>query len=155
MLSFSIHGIDLRFSPFWRIIHEDGYSEDECKQYKVVVYSNTIQSIIAIIRAMGRLKIDFGESARAVSISHFLFTCCSSVGTVKPNLCHVLGNKKIKWYKIPCVCFWSVRSDSGDSKLPTHAESWKWDSVAGLCDGCVQLLPLPHHWHIFYSSWWC
>uniref|UniRef100_A0A8C8W793 Uncharacterized protein n=1 Tax=Peromyscus maniculatus bairdii TaxID=230844 RepID=A0A8C8W793_PERMB len=37
-----------------KIIHEDGYSEDECKQYKVVVYSNTIQSIIAIIRAMGR-----------------------------------------------------------------------------------------------------
>lgn len=50
-----------------RIIHEDGYSEDECKQYKVVVYSNTIQSIMAIIRAMGRLKIDFGDAARAVS----------------------------------------------------------------------------------------
>ncbi|XP_012503947.1 PREDICTED: guanine nucleotide-binding protein G(k) subunit alpha [Propithecus coquereli] len=48
-----------------KIIHEDGYSEEECKQYKVVVYSNTIQSIIAIIRAMGRLKIDFGEAARA------------------------------------------------------------------------------------------
>ncbi|KAK3544890.1 hypothetical protein QTP86_027640 [Hemibagrus guttatus] len=29
------------------------------------VYSNTIQSIIAIIRAMGRLKIDFGDAARA------------------------------------------------------------------------------------------
>uniref|UniRef100_A0AAY4AZB9 Adenylate cyclase-inhibiting G alpha protein n=1 Tax=Denticeps clupeoides TaxID=299321 RepID=A0AAY4AZB9_9TELE len=48
-----------------KIIHEDGYSEEECKQYKVVVYSNTIQSIIAIIRAMGRLKIDFGDAARA------------------------------------------------------------------------------------------
>ncbi|XP_046896559.1 guanine nucleotide-binding protein G(i) subunit alpha [Hypomesus transpacificus] len=47
-----------------KIIHEDGYSEEECKQYKVVVYSNTIQSIIAIIRAMGRLKIDFGDSIR-------------------------------------------------------------------------------------------
>ncbi|XP_053481166.1 guanine nucleotide-binding protein G(i) subunit alpha isoform X1 [Ictalurus furcatus] len=52
-----------------KIIHEDGYSEEECKQYKVVVYSNTIQSIIAIIRAMGRLKIDFGDPARAVSVS--------------------------------------------------------------------------------------
>lgn len=50
-----------------RIIHEDGYSEEECKQYKLVVYSNTIQSIMAIIRAMGRLKIEFGDSARAVS----------------------------------------------------------------------------------------
>lgn len=50
-----------------RIIHEAGYSEEECKQYKAVVYSNTIQSIIAIIRAMGRLKVDFGDAARAVS----------------------------------------------------------------------------------------
>uniref|UniRef100_A0A8B9GNX8 Guanine nucleotide-binding protein G(i) subunit alpha-1 n=1 Tax=Astyanax mexicanus TaxID=7994 RepID=A0A8B9GNX8_ASTMX len=48
-----------------KIIHEAGYSEEECKQYKAVVYSNTIQSIIAIIRAMGRLKIDFGDVARA------------------------------------------------------------------------------------------
>lgn len=55
-----------------RIIHEDGYSEEECKQYKVVVYSNTIQSIIAIIRAMGRLKIDFGNPARAVRSAHSL-----------------------------------------------------------------------------------
>uniref|UniRef100_A0A8B9L4G0 Guanine nucleotide-binding protein G(i) subunit alpha-1 n=1 Tax=Astyanax mexicanus TaxID=7994 RepID=A0A8B9L4G0_ASTMX len=46
-----------------KIIHEAGYSEEECKQYKAVVYSNTIQSIIAIIRAMGRLKIDFSDAA--------------------------------------------------------------------------------------------
>jgi guanine nucleotide-binding protein G(i) subunit alpha len=32
-----------------------------------VVYSNTIQSIIAIVRAMGRLAIDFGDTARSVS----------------------------------------------------------------------------------------
>uniref|UniRef100_A0A9J7YGB5 Adenylate cyclase-inhibiting G alpha protein n=2 Tax=Cyprinus carpio TaxID=7962 RepID=A0A9J7YGB5_CYPCA len=51
-----------------KIIHEAGYSEEECKQYKAVVYSNTIQSIIAIIRAMGRLKIDFGDAARAGQI---------------------------------------------------------------------------------------
>ncbi|NXN67022.1 GNAI1 protein, partial [Himantopus himantopus] len=53
------------FFSFHRIIHEAGYSEEECKQYKAVVYSNTIQSIIAIIRAMGRLKIDFGDPTRA------------------------------------------------------------------------------------------
>ncbi|KAL0155062.1 hypothetical protein M9458_049325, partial [Cirrhinus mrigala] len=47
------------------IIHEAGYSEEECKQYRAVVYSNTIQSIIAIIRAMGRLKIDFADPGRA------------------------------------------------------------------------------------------
>ncbi|XP_062402848.1 guanine nucleotide binding protein (G protein), alpha inhibiting activity polypeptide a [Sardina pilchardus] len=47
-----------------KIIHESGYSEEECKQYKAVVYSNTIQSIIAVVRAMERLKIDFADSAR-------------------------------------------------------------------------------------------
>ncbi|EDL77223.1 rCG26094, isoform CRA_d [Rattus norvegicus] len=30
-----------------KIIHEDGYSEEECRQYRAVVYSNTIQSIMA------------------------------------------------------------------------------------------------------------
>lgn len=60
------------FPSFLRIIHEDGYSEDECKQYRAVVYSNTIQSIMAIIKAMANLKIDYEESARAVSISHLL-----------------------------------------------------------------------------------
>lgn len=56
-----------------KIIHEDGYSEEECKQYKAVVYSNTIQSIIAIIRAMGRLKVDFEDPSRAVSFSLGVF----------------------------------------------------------------------------------
>lgn len=56
-------------SALCRIIHEDGYSEDECKQYRAVVYSNTIQSIMAIIKAMANLKIDYEDSARAVGIT--------------------------------------------------------------------------------------
>lgn len=54
---------------FHRIIHEDGYSEDECKQYRAVVYSNTIQSIMAIIKAMANLKIDYEDAARAVGVT--------------------------------------------------------------------------------------
>ena len=61
--------------PCVRIIHEAGYSEEECKQYRAVVYSNTIQSIIAVIRAMGRLKIDFGDAARAVSGLDMMMDC--------------------------------------------------------------------------------
>lgn len=64
--------ISLSLSLHVRIIHEAGYSEEECKQYKAVVYSNTIQSIIAIIRAMGRLKIDFGDTARAVRMRRIM-----------------------------------------------------------------------------------
>uniref|UniRef100_A0A8C5JZR2 Uncharacterized protein n=1 Tax=Jaculus jaculus TaxID=51337 RepID=A0A8C5JZR2_JACJA len=48
-----------------KIIHEDGYSEEECRQYRAVVYSNTIQSIMAIVKAMGNLQIDFADPHRA------------------------------------------------------------------------------------------
>jgi len=51
-----------------KIIHELGYSQEECEQYRPVVYSNTIQSLMAIIRAMGQLRIDFAEPSKAVSI---------------------------------------------------------------------------------------
>lgn len=60
---------------FSRIIHESGYSPEECLQYKQVVYSNTIQSMIAIIRAMGTLKIDFAQPDRAVSLLPKLHSC--------------------------------------------------------------------------------
>lgn len=52
-----------------KIIHETGYSREECEQYRPVVYSNTIQSLMAIIRAMGQLRIDFADPSRAVHTS--------------------------------------------------------------------------------------
>lgn len=54
-----------------KIIHETGYSKEECEQYRPVVYSNTIQSLMAIIRAMGQLRIDFADPTRAVCIYKF------------------------------------------------------------------------------------
>lgn len=54
----------------FRIIHQDGYSEEECHQLRAVVYSNTTQSLMIIIRAMERLEIDFADAARAVSANH-------------------------------------------------------------------------------------
>ena len=53
-----------------KIIHETGYSSEECLQYQPVVYSNTIQSLMAIIRAMGQLRIDFRNHDRAVSVTN-------------------------------------------------------------------------------------
>lgn len=61
------------FFWYFRIIHEDGYSEDECKQYRAVVYSNTIQSIMAIVKAMASLKIDYSDPARAVRHTKLIF----------------------------------------------------------------------------------
>uniref|UniRef100_A0A8C4NLT2 Guanine nucleotide-binding protein G(o) subunit alpha n=1 Tax=Eptatretus burgeri TaxID=7764 RepID=A0A8C4NLT2_EPTBU len=47
-----------------KIIHEDGFSGDDVKQYKPVVYSNTIQSLAAIVRAMDTLGIEYGDKDR-------------------------------------------------------------------------------------------
>lgn len=51
-----------------KIIHETGYNKEECEQYKPVVYSNTIQSLMTIIRAMGQLRIDFADPNKEVSL---------------------------------------------------------------------------------------
>lgn len=70
-----------------KIIHETGYSRDECEQYRPVVYSNTIQSLMAIIRAMGQLRIDFNDHSRTDSARQF-FTLASAAeeGELTPEL---------------------------------------------------------------------
>ncbi|XP_019907002.1 guanine nucleotide binding protein (G protein), alpha activating activity polypeptide O, b isoform X1 [Esox lucius] len=47
-----------------KIIHEDGFSGDDVKQYKPVVYSNTIQSLAAILRAMDSLGVEYADKDR-------------------------------------------------------------------------------------------
>lgn len=47
-----------------KIIHDNGFTRDECKQYRPVVYSNTIQSLAAIIKGMDVLGINFANPAR-------------------------------------------------------------------------------------------
>ena len=47
-----------------RIIHGKGYTSEECVHYKPVVYSNTIESMIAILNAMKNLGIEFSSTAR-------------------------------------------------------------------------------------------
>lgn len=49
-----------------RIIHQDGYSPEECLEFKAIIYGNVLQSILAIIRAMTTLGIDYAESSCAV-----------------------------------------------------------------------------------------
>jgi guanine nucleotide-binding protein G(o) subunit alpha len=60
-------GKSLIFSLF-RIIHESGFTSEDFKQYRPVVYSNTIQSLVAILRAMPNLNISFSSNEREVSI---------------------------------------------------------------------------------------
>ena len=47
-----------------RIIHEAGYSQEDCKRYRHVVFSNSIESLVDIISAMRKLQINFADSLR-------------------------------------------------------------------------------------------
>lgn len=58
----------------FRIIHESGFTPEDFKQYRPVVYSNTIQSLVAILRAMPNLNIQYGNNEREVSVSVFSYT---------------------------------------------------------------------------------
>ncbi|GIX77585.1 guanine nucleotide-binding protein G(i) subunit alpha [Caerostris extrusa] len=74
-----------------KIIHEDGYSKEECLQYRPVVHSNTIQSLMAIIKGMGQLKIDFADPARKED-SRQLFTIAgaSQDGELNPEMAAIM-----------------------------------------------------------------
>lgn len=65
-----------------KIIHENGYSKEECQAYKPVVYSNTVQSMVAILRAMERLGIPFHDSDRAED-AKYLFSVVSQADDIK------------------------------------------------------------------------
>nr|ARF06923.1 guanine nucleotide-binding protein G(i) subunit alpha [Eptatretus cirrhatus] len=74
-----------------KIIHEDGYSEDECKQYTAVVYSNTIQSMTAIVRAMGKLKLEFAHaSCEDDARQLFVLAGAAEEGVLTPELGDVI-----------------------------------------------------------------
>jgi len=48
-----------------KIIHDNGFSTEELSQFKAVVYSNLVQSIQMIIKAMSRLEIEYDDASRA------------------------------------------------------------------------------------------
>ena len=58
-----------------KIIHESGFTSEDFKQYRPVVYSNTIQSLVAILRAMPNLNISFSNNERdgdSKMVCHFM-----------------------------------------------------------------------------------
>lgn len=49
-----------------RIIHKDGYSLEECLEFITIIYSNTLQSIMAIVKAMNTFNISYGHADQQV-----------------------------------------------------------------------------------------
>ena len=63
---------------FDRIIHEGGFTKDDNKAYIPIVHSNTIQALVAIIRAMATLHIDYADSDREVFCFSVMCMSCET-----------------------------------------------------------------------------
>uniref|UniRef100_A0A2P2I1X7 Guanine nucleotide-binding protein G(O) subunit alpha 1 n=1 Tax=Hirondellea gigas TaxID=1518452 RepID=A0A2P2I1X7_9CRUS len=66
-----------------KIIHEEGFTTEDYKQYRPVVYSNTIQSLVAILRAMPNLGICFAGNDREPD-SKMVFDVISRMEDTEP-----------------------------------------------------------------------
>ena len=47
-----------------KIIHNNGFTDEDHRRFKPVIRSNTIMSLIFIIKGMDKMKIDFGDEKR-------------------------------------------------------------------------------------------
>ena len=50
------------------MVHGSGFTAEDYQQYKHVVYSNTVQSLVAILRAMATLSVSFEQPEREARI---------------------------------------------------------------------------------------
>lgn len=74
---------------FIRIIHEDGYNKDECLNYRRVIFSNTIQSMTAILNAMKMLRINF-QNPDTCQLSNRYFAYVDNSSTLNPDLARIM-----------------------------------------------------------------
>lgn len=79
-----------------KIIHEGGFTNEDNKQFKPVVYSNTIQSLVAIIRAMTTLHIEFGDSEREAD-AKLILDVISRMEDTEPFTEEILAAMKRLW----------------------------------------------------------
>ncbi|MFH4978578.1 hypothetical protein AB6A40_005287 [Gnathostoma spinigerum] len=112
-----------------KIIHETGYSDEERKAYKPVVYSNTIQSMMAIIRAMGQLKIDFVGAGRSEDARQFFMLAQScDEGELPPEL---------------AVCMKRLWSDAGVQECFTRSREYQLNDSAPYYLNCLDRISQP------------
>ncbi|MGH0175221.1 UNVERIFIED_CONTAM: hypothetical protein FKN15_073469 [Acipenser sinensis] len=73
------------------IIHQDGFSKEECLMFKTIIYGNILQSILAIVRGMQTLGINYGDSSKADD-GRTLNNLADSIeeGTMPPELVKVI-----------------------------------------------------------------
>ncbi|XP_043463267.1 guanine nucleotide-binding protein G(o) subunit alpha [Leptopilina heterotoma] len=79
-----------------KIIHESGFTPEDFKQYRPVVYSNTIQSLVAILRAMPNLGIGFSTNERETD-AKMVFDVIQRMEDTEPFSEELLAAMKRLW----------------------------------------------------------
>ena len=55
-----------------KIIHDDGYNNNERLRYKPVVYCNVVQSLVTIIKAMNMLEMKYESEVVSAEASQLI-----------------------------------------------------------------------------------
>lgn len=79
-----------------KIIHESGFTPEDFKQYRPVVFSNTIQSLVAILRAMPNLGISFTDEEREAD-AKMVMDVVSRMEDTEPFSEELLAGMKRLW----------------------------------------------------------
>ncbi len=53
-----------------RILHDNGFTNEEYLQQKAVVYANTIMGMVSMLEAMRKLEIPFEKPESEVHVVH-------------------------------------------------------------------------------------
>ena len=75
-----------------KIIHLNGFTKEECLEYRNFVFSNSIDSLKTILKAMNNLSILFGDNKSESEAKKFLnyietsFSLNEEVGSIMKNL---------------------------------------------------------------------
>ena len=87
-----------------KIIHMQGYSREEFLQYRPVVYSNTIQSMVAILRAMEALGIEFASKDRYGDVA-IVYQVVQNMRDTEPFAPEVILAMQQLWHDIGLLKF--------------------------------------------------
>ncbi|KAA0723268.1 Guanine nucleotide-binding protein G(o) subunit alpha [Triplophysa tibetana] len=115
-----------------KIIHEDGFSGDDVKQFKPVVYSNTIQSLATILRAMETLGIEYADKDRAAD-SKMIFDVVGRMEDTEPYSTELLGAMMRLW------------ADAGTQACFSRSREYQLNDSAQYYLDCLQRIGSPDY----------
>uniref|UniRef100_A0A1I8HWJ6 Guanine nucleotide-binding protein G(O) subunit alpha n=1 Tax=Macrostomum lignano TaxID=282301 RepID=A0A1I8HWJ6_9PLAT len=79
-----------------KIIHEGGFTAEDNRLFRPIVYSNTIQSLVAILRAMSTLAIDYSDQDRLAD-AQIVFDVIGRMADAQPFSPQLLVAMKRLW----------------------------------------------------------